>query len=92
MEEWNKAFDQFKSIRMESIAHTSVYHSPEYKQLATERDRYFEQLCTYLEPHKLELLMNYCNSETLLQSIAESMMYEQGLKDGIAFLSSAKFK
>ncbi|WP_411343586.1 hypothetical protein ACE3MZ_18520 [Paenibacillus sp. WLX1005] len=92
MDEFDKAFDQFKSIRMESIANLCIYNSKDYKKLMIDSDRLFTELCTYVKPQGMKLLMDYCNAMTLLQGIAESMMYEQGLKDGINFLNTIKIK
>lgn len=83
MDEFEKAFNQFKSIRMESIANVTIYSSEEYKKLMIDSDRLFTELCTYVKPEGMKLLMDYCNVVTLLQGIAESVMYEQGLRDGI---------
>ncbi|WDF49457.1 hypothetical protein PQ460_15745 [Paenibacillus sp. KACC 21273] len=85
MDDFEKDFNQFKSIRMESIANTIIYGSEDYKKLMLESDRLFTELCTYVEPEGMNLLMDYCNVVTLLQGIAESVMYEQGLRDGIKF-------
>lgn len=85
MDDFEKDFNQFKSMRMESIANTIIYGSEEYKKLMLESDRLFTELCTYVEPEGMKLLMDYCNVVTLLQGIAESVMYEQGLRDGIKF-------
>lgn len=92
MDEFDKAFDQFKSIRMESIANLYIYNSKDYKKLVMDSDHLFTELCTYVKPQGMKLLMDYCNAMTLLQGIAESMMYEQGLKDGIDFFHATKFK
>lgn len=88
MDDFEKDFNQFKSMRMESIANTIIYGSDEYKKLMVESDRLFTDLCTYVKPEGMKLLMDYCNVVTLLQGIAESVMYEQGLRDGINFLKS----
>lgn len=85
MDDFEKDFNQFKSMRMESIANTIIYGSDEYKKLMVESDRLFTDLCTYVKPEGMKLLMDYCNVVTLLQGIAESVMYEQGLRDGINF-------
>lgn len=85
MDEFEKAFNQFKSMRMESIANVTIYSSEEYKKLMIDSDRLFTELCTYVKPEGMKLLMDYCNVVTLLQGIAESVMYEQGLRDGITF-------
>lgn len=85
MDDFEKDFNQFKSMRMESIANTIIYGSDEYKKLMVESDRLFTKLCTYVKPEGMKLLMDYCNVVTLLQGIAESVMYEQGLRDGIKF-------
>lgn len=82
MDEFEKAFNQFKSMRMESIANVTIYSSEEYKKLMIDSDRLFTELCTYVKPEGMKLLMDYCNVVTLLQGIAESVMYEQGLRDG----------
>lgn len=88
MDDFEKDFNQFKSMRMESIANTIIYGSEDYKKLMLESDRLFTELCTYVEPEGMKLLMDYCNVVTLLQGIAESVMYEQGLRDGIKVLSA----
>ncbi|WCT57439.1 hypothetical protein PQ456_08015 [Paenibacillus kyungheensis] len=85
MDDFEKDFNQFKSMRMESIANTIIYGSEDYKKLMLESDRLFTELCTYVEPEGMKLLMDYCNVVTLLQGIAESVMYEQGLKDRLRF-------
>ena len=85
MDDFEKDFNQFKSIRMESIANTIIYGSEEYKKLMLDSDRLFNELCNYVKPEGMKLLMDYCNIVTLLQGIAESVMYEQGLRDGLVF-------
>ncbi len=87
MDDFEKDFNQFKSMRMESIANTIIYGSEEYKKLMIDSDRLFTELCTYVKPEGMKLLMDYCNVVTLLQGIAESVMYEQGLRDGIKFFN-----
>ncbi|MDQ1233515.1 hypothetical protein QE450_001013 [Paenibacillus sp. SORGH_AS306] len=88
MDDFEKDFNQFKSMRMESIANTIIYGSEEYKKLMLDSDRLFTELCTYVKPEGRKLLIDYCNVVTLLQGIAESVMYEQGLRDGIKVLSA----
>lgn len=88
MDDFEKDFDQFKSMRMESIASTIIYGSDEYMKLMVESDRLFTDLCTYVKPEGMQLLMDYCNVVTLLQGIAESVMYEQGLRDGRMLFSN----
>lgn len=85
MDDFEKDFNQFKSMRMESIANRIIYGSEEYKKLMVESDRLFNELCTYVKPEGMKLLMDYCNIFTLLQGIAESVMYEQGLRDRLRF-------
>ncbi|TKJ91419.1 hypothetical protein PaeCFBP13512_08735 [Paenibacillus sp. CFBP13512] len=88
MDDFEKDFNQFKSMRMESIANKIIYESEDYKKLMVESDRLFTELCTYVKPEGMKLLMDYCNVVTLLQGIAESVMYEQGLRDGTNFFSN----
>lgn len=83
MDDFEKDFNQFKSMRMESIANKIIYGSEDYKKLMLESDRLFTELCTYVKPEGMKLLTDYCNVVTLLQGIAESVIYEQGLKDGV---------
>lgn len=82
MDDFEKDFNQFKSMRMESIANTIIYGSEEYKKLMLDSDRLFNELCDYVKPEGMKLLIDYCNIVTLLQGIAESVMYEQGVSDG----------
>lgn len=88
MDDFEKDFNQFKSMRMERIANTIIYGSEEYMKLMVESDRLFIELCTYVKPEGMQLLMDYCNVVTLLQGIAESVMYEQGLRDSTNFLKN----
>lgn len=88
MDDFEKDFNQFKSMRMESIANKIIYESEDYKKLMVESDRLFTELCTYVKPEGMKLLMDYCNVVTLLQGIAESVMYEQGLRNGTNFFSN----
>lgn len=92
MDDFEKDFNQFKSMRMESIANVTIYSSEEYKKLMIDSDRLFTELCTYVKPEGMKLLIDYCNVVTLLQGIAESMMYEQGLRDGANFSENTFFK
>ncbi|WP_019912982.1 hypothetical protein [Paenibacillus sp. HW567] len=78
-----QAFDQFLSIRMEYTAHSILSNSNEYKQLIQECNQLFVELISFLPKDYKQLLQNYDTSTTLLQGIAETLMYKQGLKDGI---------
>lgn len=90
MDDFEKDFNQFKSMRMQSIANTIIYGSEEYKKLMMDSDRLLTELCTYVKPEGMKFLMDYCNVVTLLQGIAESVMYEQGLRDGTNLLKSLR--
>ncbi|OKP94729.1 hypothetical protein [Paenibacillus sp. P32E] len=78
-----QAFEQFLSIRMEYTAHSILSNSNEYKQLIVECNQLFNELISFLPQDYKQLLQNYDTSTTLLQGIAETLMYKQGLKDGI---------
>lgn len=78
-----QAFDQFLSIRMEYTAHSILSNSTEYKQLIQECNQLFVELIAFLPQDYKRLLQNYDTNTTLLQGIAETLMYKQGLKDGI---------
>ncbi|MBW4081562.1 hypothetical protein [Paenibacillus sp. S150] len=78
-----QAFDQFLSIHMEYAAHSILSNSDEYKQLISECNDTFVELVSLLPQECKLILQNYDTSTTLLQCIAETLMYKQGLKDGM---------
>ncbi|WP_145325684.1 hypothetical protein [Paenibacillus xylanexedens] len=86
MEDFEEIFNQFKALRIESIGNLVIYNSKEYKRLSQESDRLFMELCEYVKPEGMALFLDYCNVITLLQGTAESVMYEQGFKDGFSLI------
>lgn len=83
MENLNQAFDQFISLRMEYIASSILSESNDYKQLIHECNQSFLDLQANLLLKDKVILQHYDANTTLLQGIAETLMYTQGLKDGI---------
>ncbi|AKG33627.1 hypothetical protein [Paenibacillus durus] len=79
-----QAFNQFLSARMEYIANSILSNCNEYRQLIEECNQLFLTLMTDLPQEYKEMLQNYDTSTALLQGIAETLMYKQGLKDGIS--------
>ncbi|GGG12281.1 hypothetical protein GCM10010912_65910 [Paenibacillus albidus] len=83
MDSLDQALKQFISIRMEYTASSLLYHSNEYKQLIEECNQRFTDLEAYLPLAGKQLLQDYDTNSMLLQGIAETLMYKQGLKDGL---------
>jgi hypothetical protein len=82
MDNLTQAFNQFISIRMEYIADSVLHQSNDYKQSILECNQLFQDLQENLPQQYKEILQDYDTNTTLLQGIAESLMYKQGLKDG----------
>ncbi|AIQ16360.1 MULTISPECIES: hypothetical protein [unclassified Paenibacillus] len=78
------AFNQFLSIRMDYIDKSILSQSDEYKHLIGDCNRIFLDLLTKLPEDCKDTLQNYDTATTLLQGIAEVLMYKQGLHDGIS--------
>ncbi|AIQ27926.1 MULTISPECIES: hypothetical protein [Paenibacillus] len=77
------AFNKFLSIRMEYIGSSILSNSDDYKHLIYECNQLFVELISLL-PQDCQLrLQHYETSTVLLQSISETLMYKQGLKDGM---------
>ncbi|KHL94265.1 hypothetical protein QW71_18880 [Paenibacillus sp. IHB B 3415] len=77
------AFNKFLSIRMEYIDSSILSNSDEYKHLIYECNQLFVELISLLPQDCKQHLQSYETSTTLLQSIAETLMYKQGLTDGM---------
>lgn len=79
----NEDFNQFISIRMNQISEESVSALPEYQALTTECTELFSKIYDRLPSDIKILFTQYEEVVTLVQGLAESTMYEQGLKDGL---------
>jgi hypothetical protein len=79
-----QAFDQLVSIRMEYTAKSVLSHSEEYKELIQESSKLFSELQALLPLEHKQILQDYDTYTTLLQGLAETLMYTQGLKDGVS--------
>ncbi|MBE0336956.1 hypothetical protein NST83_07010 [Paenibacillus sp. FSL R10-2782] len=75
--------NQFISIRMEHVASSMLATSPEYEDLIKNCNQLFSILHDCLPKEYIQALYDYETNTTLLQGMAESIMYEQGLKDGV---------
>jgi len=78
-------FNQFISMRMEYIANSVLSNSDDYRQLIRECNQYFVKLTADLPLECQQILQLYDTSAALLQGMAETLMYTQGLKDGLSF-------
>ncbi len=78
-----EAFNQFMSIRMDQVSEDAISPSPEYQALTTECTELFATIYDQLPPDIQILFTQYEEVVTLIQGLAESTMYEQGIKDGL---------
>lgn len=77
------AFHQFMSIRMDEIGVSHLASLKEYQKLMKECTQLLEQISNQVPAEVQELFLTYEEKITLVQGLAESTMYEQGLKDGL---------
>lgn len=77
------AFHQFMSIRMDEIGVSHLSSLEEYQVLMRESQQLLEHISEQVSSEVYELFCNYEEKMTLIQGLAESTMYEQGLKDGV---------
>ncbi|MDQ1233955.1 hypothetical protein QE450_001453 [Paenibacillus sp. SORGH_AS306] len=77
------AFHQFMSIRMDEIGLSHLSSLQEYQSLMEECTQLFEHISNQVPAEIQELFSTYEEKVTLIQGLAESTMYEQGLKDGL---------
>lgn len=92
MNNLNDAFNQFISIRMESITDLILSQSEEYKQIINECNQLFSDLEAILPQECRQILQYYDANIESLQKITESIMYKEGLKDGFSMLSMLNCK
>lgn len=78
-----EAFNQFISTRMDQVSEEAISPSPEYKALTTECTELFATIYDQLPSDIQILFIQYEEVVTLIQGLAESTMYEQGIKDGL---------
>ena len=76
-------FNQFISLRMNQISEEAISVLPEYQTLTTECTELFSNIYDRLPVDIKILFTQYEEAVTLIQGLAESTMYEQGLKDGL---------
>lgn len=77
------AFHQFMSIRMDEIGVSHLASLEEYQSLLKESTQLLEHISNQVPTEVQELFSTYEEKVTLIQGLAESTMYEQGLKDGV---------
>ncbi|WCT57856.1 hypothetical protein PQ456_10180 [Paenibacillus kyungheensis] len=77
------AFHQFMSIRMDEIGLSHLSSLQEYQSLMKECTQLLERISKQVPAEIQELFSTYEEKVTLIQGLAESTMYEQGLKDGV---------
>ncbi|WDF49039.1 hypothetical protein PQ460_13565 [Paenibacillus sp. KACC 21273] len=77
------AFHQFMSIRMDEIGVSYLANIEEYQSLMKECTQLLERISNQVPAEIQELFSTYEEKVTLIQGLAESTMYEQGLKDGV---------
>lgn len=77
------AFHQFISIRMDEIGVSHLASLEEYQLLMKECTQLLEYISNQVPAEVQELFLIYEEKITLIQGLAESTMYKQGLKDGL---------
>lgn len=78
-----EAFNQFISTRMDQVSEYAISPSSEYQALTTECTELFATIYDQLPSDIQILFTQYEEVVTLIQGLAESTMYEQGIKDGL---------
>ncbi|MGV7117385.1 hypothetical protein [Paenibacillus kyungheensis] len=78
-----EAFNQFMSTRMDQVSEEALSPLPEYQALTTECTELFSTIYDQLPVDIQILFTQYEEVVTLIQGLAESTMYEQGIKDGL---------
>lgn len=68
---------------MEYIGSSILSNSDEAKRLIRECNQLFMELSSSLPYDCKQIFQNYDTSTALLQGIAETLIYKQGLKDGL---------
>lgn len=84
-----QSYDQMLSLRMADIHEKILWQKEEYRKLSLDCEVHFQSIVE-LSLHDWTLaelkaaLIEYSDIMTSLRSLAESTMYEQGIKDGYA--------
>lgn len=78
-----EAFNQLLANRMDYIGEHILSKMEEYQSLNDECSGLFAMLTAEISEGMKQLWLEYEDKMMLIQGLAESAMYEQGVKDGI---------
>ncbi|WP_163855438.1 hypothetical protein [Paenibacillus elgii] len=84
MLEFDLAFKQFITNRTDAIGRTSLKELGKYNELNSYCIKLFKDIYNQLPDDSKMLLYEYECKSNILQGLAETIMYEQGLKDGVS--------
>lgn len=78
-----ETFNQLLANRMDYIGEHILSEMEEYQRLNDECSGLFAMLTTDISEEMRELWLEYEDKMMLIQGLAESAMYKQGIKDGV---------
>lgn len=81
-----EAFHQLLANRMAYIGEHILSEMEDFQRLNNERSGLFALLTAEISEEMKQLWLEYEDKMMLIQGLAESAMYEQGVKDGVELL------
>lgn len=86
-----EAFNQLLANRMDYIGKHILFEMEEYQNLNDECSGLFAMLTAEISEEIKQIWLEYEDKMMLIQGLAESTMYEQGVKDGMELWRTLNF-